>query len=59
MTTLRLLTDRELADLFGCSRASIWRWLKAGKLPAPITVGDRSKRWRQSDVERFIEGKAA
>lgn len=33
-----LLSITELAELFGRNRQTIWRWAKAGKLPA-IRVG--------------------
>jgi excisionase family DNA binding protein len=51
----RLLTARELATLLQISLRQLWR-LRAGKeLPAPIRVGRRSVRWRESDVARYLE----
>lgn len=56
--TQRLLSDRELAALFGVSRQSVWRWVRTGALPPPLTVGERTRRWRQTDVEELLEQSA-
>lgn len=50
----RLIDVRELAALIHRSPSSIWRDAAAGLLPAPILVGKRGKRWRLSDVERWL-----
>ena len=50
-----LLSDRLLAHQPGVSRASIWRWVKTGKLPQPILIGERTRRWRAADIECFLE----
>ena len=39
-----------LCELKGRSLASIWRDVKAGRLPQPIKTGPRSSRWRLGDV---------
>jgi predicted DNA-binding transcriptional regulator AlpA len=46
------LSDDALVDklyvchLFSCSVATVWRWSKDGRLPAPIKLGARTTRWR-------------
>lgn len=44
------LTDRDIADRYGCSRQSIWNWCKAGKFPRPLKLAPGTSRWRLSDV---------
>ena len=39
-----------LCALKGRSPASIWRDVKAGRIPAPFKAGPRSTRWRLGDV---------
>jgi excisionase family DNA binding protein len=54
MTKDRLLKDREVAELLGCSRANIWRMLDDGRLPKPLRLGGMT-RWRASAIWRMIE----
>lgn len=58
-TQQTLLSDRELARLLGVSRASVWRWTARKLLPAPVTIGERTRRWRQADIERFLSEREA
>jgi predicted DNA-binding transcriptional regulator AlpA len=55
----RLVDLRELQILLGHpSRASIWRWCRAGRLPQPIRLGaGRLMRWRHSEIMRLLEGR--
>lgn len=50
-----LQTVKEVAVLFKLSTSSIWRLSKAGKLPSPVKIGLNSTRWKQSELEAFIE----
>jgi len=45
-----LLPRKEVEKLSGLSRATIYRLLKIGKFPRPLSIGTGSVRWRQSDV---------
>jgi excisionase family DNA binding protein len=45
-----LLGIEAVAALLGCSHMTIRRMVAAGKLPAPIQIGQRLIRWRRSDV---------
>lgn len=47
------LRDIEVAHRYGVSRPTIWRWLKKGKIPRPIKIGEGSSRWRFSDLENW------
>lgn len=49
---LRLLTVNQLADLLAISRDSVYRLVRAGKLPS-ILVGDRI-RFRAVDVDDYL-----
>lgn len=47
----RYLSDREVADRYGVSRATIWRWRNADPLfPQPIVVSPGTTRWVLSDL---------
>jgi prophage regulatory protein len=45
-----LLPRRDVEKLSGLSRATIYRLIKSGKFPRPLSIGTGSVRWRQSDV---------
>ena len=32
----RWVRDKDLAEYFGISRPTVWRWVKAGRLPKPV-----------------------
>lgn len=53
MTTIRLLTIKDLCVLAGISRRTVYRIRAAGQLPVPIRVGGRD-RWRPEDIERWV-----
>jgi len=45
-----LIPRKTVEKLSGLSRATIYRLIKAGKFPRPLSIGPGSVRWRQSDV---------
>ncbi|HEX7380891.1 MAG TPA: helix-turn-helix domain-containing protein [Nevskiaceae bacterium] len=51
-----MLTDLEVAELFGTATQTIrdWRWKGTG--PAYIKLGPRMVRYRAEDIKAFIEG---
>jgi excisionase family DNA binding protein len=46
------VTVKQLATHFGVSTTTIYRYIQAGRLPAPIKVGPA--RWRRADLEAVI-----
>jgi predicted DNA-binding transcriptional regulator AlpA len=40
--------------LISASPSSIWRWIRAGKFPAPFRIGERTMVWDIGEVEKFI-----
>jgi excisionase family DNA binding protein len=51
----KIMGVEQLAKFFGVSDQTIWRWCKAGKLPA-FKIGAQWK-IRQSDLNRIINQK--
>lgn len=45
-----LLPRKIVEKLSGLSRASIYRLIKVGKFPHPVSIGTGSVRWKQSDI---------
>lgn len=48
-----LLTTQDVADYLQVSRWSVARLVRIGELRC-ITIGKRKRRFRQSDVEKYI-----
>ncbi|PCD78134.1 helix-turn-helix transcriptional regulator [Pseudothioclava arenosa] len=49
------LSVEQVATRYGVSTDSIWRWRSKGSFPAPVRIGDRSTRWRLSDLLEYEE----
>jgi len=39
-----------VAALKGIGPATVWRWVKAGRLPAPVKLGPNTTAWRVGDL---------
>ena len=50
----RLLRLKEVEQMVGLSRTSIYRLMDSGDFPHPIRVGPRAVRWRLRDIEEWI-----
>lgn len=48
-----------VCGLYACSPATAWRWVKAGKIPAPIKLSDRVTAWRVGDLRAALSQLAA
>jgi prophage regulatory protein len=49
--------DELLARYVPTSKATLWRWIKAGTFPAPIALGPRVRAWDVEEVRKWIESK--
>lgn len=54
-----LLPRKTVEKMSGLSRATIYRLIKVGKFPRPLSVGTGSVRWRQSDIIAWQESLTA
>jgi len=65
MADERWFTTRQVAELLQVSDATVWRWLKSGRMKGINLSGQSGWRVRESEVNAFIarleseEGKAA
>ena len=53
------LKRQQLEAKFDVSRATIYRWTKAGNFPSGIHLGQNMVRWKVSDIEAWLEEKEA
>lgn len=54
MATLKLVRPDELAAMLGVCRHTIYHWVRCGRFPEPIKIGERASAWRLEDVERWL-----
>lgn len=54
---MKLYSLDELAEHFGVSKRTIYYWRDRQGFPAPIKLAPFTIRWRQADVEKWIESK--
>lgn len=58
-TAQRIIRKPELIAMLGLSDPTIWRMEKAGRFPKRLRLGGNSCGWLQSEVDAWIQAKAA
>lgn len=53
-----ILRAPQVAARIGVSRATVWRWIKAGEFPAAIPLGAQSVGWLDTEVDAWIQSRA-
>jgi predicted DNA-binding transcriptional regulator AlpA len=53
---VRLPTVR---GLYGCGAATVWRWVKQGRIPAPRKLSPRLSAWSVRELRAALSVKAA
>ena len=43
-----------VAALYSVGPATVWRWVKAGRLPAPVKLGPNTTAWRVGELRRVM-----
>jgi len=49
---MKLLRIKQVMDVTGLSRMTLWRLEKVGRFPTRRRLGDHSVAWLESDIER-------
>lgn len=47
------IPDTAVAERFGVSRATVWRWTQNGVFPQPVKFSPGCTRWRVSDLDAW------
>ena len=45
---------QDIEKRFKVSRATIYRWIKAGNFPKPVRLGPNMVRWKASDIKAWM-----
>ena len=48
------LRIKGVCTFLGCGEATVWRWVRAGRLPKPQKLGPRFTVWKRSEIEDFL-----
>ena len=54
---LRFLRMRDVIEMVGVSRATIYRWMDAGDFPRSIALGGNSIAWSEKSVQEWMESR--
>lgn len=49
---------KDIREYYGCAHSTVYRWVDAKIIPAPIKIGG-STRWRREDIEAHFATDAA
>ena len=53
----KLLRRRQVEEITGMSRSSIYRLMQDGQFPRPVKVGCAAVRWRESNITGWLESR--
>ena len=53
----RLLRRREVEEITGLSRSTIYRQMPMGEFPQSVKVGRKGVRWRASDIYAWMQSR--
>ena len=55
--TERLLRRRQVEEMTGLSRSSIYRLMRIQEFPVAVKVGPAAVRWKESDITGWLESR--
>ena len=58
METLKILRLPAVITMLGVSKPTIYLWIKRGRFPAPLKIGQKASGWLLSDIESWIAERA-
>jgi predicted DNA-binding transcriptional regulator AlpA len=58
MSALKTYRFSELQEIIPVSRSTLWRWVRNGKFPSPISLGPNTRAWREEDIRIWLDEKA-
>lgn len=53
----RLLRRRQVEEITGMSRSSIYKMMQEGTFPQAVRIGPSAVRWKASDMEAWVESR--
>jgi excisionase family DNA binding protein len=56
---LHMLSTAEVCSMLKIHRDTLWRMRRAGRFPAPITIGHSHPRWLFTDLQAWVARKGS
>lgn len=56
---VRFVRTKELAEKLNVSRITVWRWERAGLIPAKIRLGQNTVGWNAETLEKWFSERSA
>lgn len=53
-----LIKQKEVCQLTGKSRTTIWRWTRNGDFPRPFKIGPNSIAWTREQLDAWLADKS-
>ena len=50
----QILRERDVLNMLGISKVTLWRWRRDGAFPQPIRLGPNSVAWRREAVDEWL-----
>ncbi|WP_437557319.1 helix-turn-helix transcriptional regulator [Acidithiobacillus sulfuriphilus] len=50
---------RELQEMTGLPKSSIYRLVREGRFPRPVKLGQRASGWRKSEIDQWAASRSA
>ncbi len=50
----KFLRLKQVIEIIGVSKATIWRWVNDGTFPKPIKISAMVTVWKNSDIEAYM-----
>lgn len=57
MNTPRLLRLRQVIEITGLGRDTIYRYIRLGQFPRQRRIGERASAWREDEIKEWIDSR--
>ncbi|EMO7928163.1 AlpA family transcriptional regulator [Pseudomonas aeruginosa] len=56
---MRIIRLKEVMDLTGLARSTVYKYIAANEFPVPLSLGDRCVGWLESEIHDWILARVA
>lgn len=56
---MRIIRLKEVIDITGLARSTVYKYVADGLFPKPVSLGDRAVGWVESEVQEWILARIA
>jgi prophage regulatory protein len=53
----KLLRISDVSERLRISKSTIYKWVKDGRFPEPIILGDGASRWVEGEINEWLENR--